>query len=127
MSLADQLAKLQTLREQGALSEEEFTLAKKRVIEGVEPETPHESGAVPKASPAPSALHQLRRSTRDRWIGGVCGGLGDMTSIPTWSWRILFILALLLHGMGLVVYVLLWIFVPLQSEVVPPTVKVEPS
>ena len=55
------------------------------------------------------------------------GGLGDMTSIPTWSWRILFILALLLHGMGLVLYVLLWIFVPLQSEVVPPTVKVESS
>lgn len=82
MSLADQLAKLQTLREQGALSEEEFTLAKKRVIEGVEPETPHESAA-PSATHAPSALHQLRRSTRDRWIGGVCGGLGDMTSIPT--------------------------------------------
>ena len=128
MSLADQLAKLQTLRAQGALSEEEFTLAKKRVIEGVETETdtPRENTAAPSSAAAPSALHQLRRSTRDRWIGGVCGGLGDMTNIPTWSWRILFILALLLHGMGLVLYVLLWIFVPLRSEV-PPVAKVDPG
>ena len=38
-----------------------------------------------------------------------------MTSIPSWSWRILFILTALLHGLGVVVYVLLWIFVPRQT------------
>ena len=120
MNLAEQLEKLQALRERGALSEEEFVLAKKRVIETLEPnaadapDANNESRTRPLQTP-PSALQSLRRSTSDRWIGGICGGLGEMTSMPSWSWRILFILGLLLHGIGLVVYVLMWIFVPLQT------------
>ncbi len=123
MDLAEQLQKLQSLREQGVLSEEEFTLAKKRVLDG----TDTASNGPAASAPPPSTLHQLRRSSRDRWIGGVCGGLGVMSNIPSWAWRILFVLALCLHGVGLLVYILLWIFVPLQTEVVPPAVKVEPS
>lgn len=109
MTISDELQKLHTLREQGALNEEEFIAAKKRVLEG--------SGACAKSgvSRPPSALHQLTRSTSDRWIGGVCGGLAAMTNIPIWSWRLLFVLALLLHGLGLVMYLLLWVFVPLES------------
>jgi phage shock protein C len=108
MNISDELQKLQTLREQGALNDEEFTAAKKRVLE--------DSGVCAKSSAArpPSALHQLTRSKSDRWIGGVCGGLAAMTNIPTWSWRLLFVLALLLHGLGLVMYLLLWVFVPLE-------------
>jgi phage shock protein PspC (stress-responsive transcriptional regulator) len=116
MNLADDLQKLQTLREQGALTDEEFTLAKKRLLEG----TP--ADARPKCAAAgrpASALRELRRSLTDRWIGGVCGGLADSTGIPSWSWRILFILTALLHGLGLVMYILLWIFVPLQREALP--------
>jgi phage shock protein C len=110
MNISDELQKLQTLREQGALNEEEFSAAKKRVLE--------DSGEYRKENAArpPSALHQLTRSKSDRWIGGVCGGLAAMTNIPTWSWRLLFVLALLLHGLGLVMYLLLWIFVPLERE-----------
>jgi phage shock protein C len=110
MNISDELQKLQTLREQGALNEEEFTAAKKRVLE--------DSGVCAKSSStrSPSALHQLTRSKSDRWIGGVCGGLAAMTNIPTWSWRLLFVLALLLHGLGLVMYLLLWVFVPLERE-----------
>ena len=112
MSLPDDLQKLQTLREQGTLTEEEFVLAKKRLLEssaeGVPPKT--------EKPPQPNALNQLRRSITDRWIGGVCGGLAEITSIPSWSWRILFVLTALLHGLGLVVYVLLWIFVPAQGH-----------
>ena len=109
MNISDELQKLQTLREQGALNEEEFTAAKKRVLE--------DSGVGAKSSTIrpPSALHQLTRSASDRWIGGVCGGLAEMTNIPAWSWRLLFVLALLLHGLGLVMYLLLWIFVPLEQ------------
>ncbi len=112
MTLPDDLQKLQTLREQGALTEEEFVLAKKRLLEGTA------EGAPPKTenSPQPNALSQLRRSITDRWIGGVCGGLAEITSIPSWSWRVLFVLTALLHGFGLVVYALLWIFVPAQGH-----------
>ncbi len=112
MNVADELQKLQTLREQGALTEEEFTQAKRRVLDGTPP-----PAADPGMARPPSALHQLRRSTTDRWIGGVCGGLANMSNLPSWSWRILFLLAVLLHGFGLLVYLLLWIFVPLQAQV----------
>jgi phage shock protein PspC (stress-responsive transcriptional regulator) len=115
MNIVEELEKLQGLRERGVLSEEEFTLAKKRVIEGGR----RESGTEPVAPATPSALQQFRRSRRDKWIGGVCGGLAAMSNIPSWSWRILFILSLMLHGIGLLAYLLLWIFVPLQSSVDP--------
>jgi phage shock protein PspC (stress-responsive transcriptional regulator) len=107
--MADELQKLQALREHGALTEDEFLLAKKRVIDGEPaPEPPRA-----RAEPPPHTLHQLRRSISDRWIGGVAGGLAGMTAIPSWAWRILFILTTLLHGLGILMYLLLWIFVPL--------------
>ena len=111
MDLADQLQKLQTLREQGALSEEEFTLAKQRVLQGSA-----SSGMPPSPPPHASTLHQLKRSLTDRWIGGVCGGLATLSNMPSWTWRILFLLTTLLHGAGIVVYLLMWIFVPLNVE-----------
>ncbi len=131
MDLAEQLQKLQSLREQGVLTEEEFTLAKKRVIEGggAEGRRENTTGGSNSASNSsqPSALQQFRRSSRDRWIGGICGGLANMSNIPAWAWRILFVLTLCLHGIGILLYILLWIFVPLQADVPPPVAKVEPS
>jgi len=117
MNLADDLQKLQTLREQGALTDEEFALAKKRLLEGTGTESAPQPG--PSAAP-PSALGQLRRSTTGRWIGGVCEGLGRVTGVPSWSWRILFVLTALLHGIGVLLYILLWIFVPLETATPQP-------
>jgi phage shock protein PspC (stress-responsive transcriptional regulator) len=57
-------------------------------------------------------LRRLSRSGEDRWIGGVCGGLGQVTPIPAWMWRALFVLLFLCFGTGLLVYILLWIFMP---------------
>ena len=111
MNLPDDLQKLHNLREQGALTDEEFALAKKRLLEGTAEDVK------PKADPprTPSALNQFRRSITDRWIGGVCGGLAATTGIPSWSWRILFVLTAFLHGLGVIMYLLLWIFVPAQT------------
>ena len=116
MNLSDELQKLQSLREQGALNEEEFTAAKKRVLEG------SDAYAKPNLPRSQSVLNQLTRSKSDRWIGGVCGGLAAMTNIPAWSWRLLFVLAIMLHGLGLLIYALLWIFVPLER---PPLMVIE--
>ena len=113
MNLADELQKLHTLREQGGLTDEEFTLAKKRLLEGTTDDPRPKTEPRPEC---PSALRQLRRSTTDRWIGGVSGGLGEVTGIPSWTWRILFVLTALLQGVGLVMYILLWIFEPLQTQ-----------
>lgn len=122
MDLADQLQKLQSLREQGVLTEDEFVLAKKRVLDG----TASESPAEPAKTTSPSFLHQFRLSTSDKWIGGVCGGLASLSNIPSWSWRILFLLTILLHGIGAVVYILLWIFVPVEPRA-PLKVAEEPK
>jgi phage shock protein C len=106
---------LHALHERGALTAEEFALAKKRLLEG----TPNATTSAPRPE-APSTLSRLHRSLTDRWIGGVCGGLGEQTGIPGWSWRILFVLTAFLHGVGVLMYILLWIFVPVQSAVVKP-------
>jgi phage shock protein C len=57
-------------------------------------------------------LQRLTRSNEDSWIGGVCGGLGENTSVPSWVWRLGFVLFFIFYGLGLLIYILLWIFVP---------------
>lgn len=101
MNIADELERLRSLRESGALSEEEFARAKARVLG--EPAAPH------------NILHQLRRSRTDCVLGGVCGGLGRYTGMPAWSWRLLFCLSVVGFGFGILLYCLLWIFIPQES------------
>lgn len=113
MDMADQLQKLKTLHEQGGLTDEEFSLAKKKLINDGPRADDNRSSSIPRKL---SELHQLHRSEHDRWIGGVCGGLATATNIPSWSWRLLFVLLTLLHGLGAVMYILLWIFVPMKAE-----------
>ncbi len=57
-------------------------------------------------------LRQLARSNTDKKIGGVCGGLGEHTSVPSWCWRVLFLLAVVFYGLGIGIYILLWLFMP---------------
>jgi len=57
-------------------------------------------------------LRRLARSTGDRKLGGVCGGLGETTSAPAWCWRVLFIALTFCHGAGAILYALAWIFLP---------------
>jgi len=61
-------------------------------------------------------LSNFAKSDTDRWIGGVCGGLGESTPAPSWVWRLLFVLSVLCFGTGLLVYILLWIFVPRKKS-----------
>jgi len=61
-------------------------------------------------------LQNFARSREDSWISGVCGGLGEHTSIPSWTWRLLFVLLFTIYGTGLFIYILLWIFVPIKSK-----------
>lgn len=104
MSLSDELAKLQELHQRGGLTDEEFARAKARLLGG--------GGSAAPPSPTIEAINALRRSKGDRWIAGVCGGIARATGIESWIWRLLFALLLLCGGVGVVLYVLLWIFVP---------------
>jgi phage shock protein PspC (stress-responsive transcriptional regulator) len=103
MSLADELGKLSELRASGGLSEEEFQHAKDRLLHAEQPQS---------ADPLAAAVNTFRRSRTDRWMGGVCGGLGRATGVASWVWRLMFALLFIFAGAGLLVYLLLWIFVP---------------
>lgn len=58
----------------------------------------------------------LWRSRTNKKIAGVCGGLGEYFGIdPLWV-RLLFVLFFLAGGAALVVYVVMWLLVPLQPK-----------
>jgi len=103
MALADELSKLAELRANGGLTEEEFKRAKERLLN---------SGETHADDPLVSAVNTFRRSRTDRVFGGVCGGIARSTGMESWVWRLLFAALFICAGVGLLVYVLLWIFVP---------------
>jgi phage shock protein PspC (stress-responsive transcriptional regulator) len=108
MSLSDELSSLDELHQRGTLSDDEFARAKARVL-----------GSAPRAAgdgPAlAAAVNSFRRHPADRWLGGVCGGLAHITGLASWIWRLVFTLLALCGGTGVLVYLLMWIFVPLDD------------
>ena len=58
---------------------------------------------------------RLYRDPDAKSIGGVCSGLAAFLNIDTTIVRIIILLALLLWGTGLIVYIVLWIVVPLAN------------
>jgi phage shock protein C len=103
MSVADELDKLHQLLAKGALTQAEYERAKARLLE----EAPGPGAGL--------AINRLRRAHADRWIAGVCGGLGRLTGVEGWIWRMLFVLGLLFGGFTIFVYIVLWIFVPREE------------
>ncbi len=57
-------------------------------------------------------MQKLRRSRKDRMIGGVCGGLGEYFHIDPVIIRLIFVLLLFANGIGFLAYILFWIIVP---------------
>jgi phage shock protein C len=82
MSLSDELGRLGDLHRSGMLSDEEFAGAKARVI------------------------GDSTRSATDSDRGA------RMTGLASWIWRLLFAAFALCAGGGVLLYILLWIFVP---------------
>jgi phage shock protein PspC (stress-responsive transcriptional regulator) len=56
---------------------------------------------------------RLVRSSTDKKIGGVCGGLADYFDLDPTIIRIVWLLAILFAGTGLIAYAVLWIALPL--------------
>lgn len=102
MSIADDLSRLEQMHERGTLSDDEFARAKERLLQG---------GGT---HPAIDGLNNFRRQREDRWIGGVCAGLAASTGLAAWIWRVLFAVLAFAGGSGLLIYLVLWIFVPEQ-------------
>jgi phage shock protein C len=103
MTLGDELSKLAELRSSGNLTEEEFMRAKERLLNSEQARS---------SDPVVSAVNSFRRSRTDRWFGGVCGGMARSTGMEAWVWRLIFTALFICAGAGLLLYLLLWLFVP---------------
>jgi phage shock protein PspC (stress-responsive transcriptional regulator) len=55
---------------------------------------------------------KLRKMSREGWLGGVCAGMGYWLGCPVWVIRLLWFLTAWFYGFGILVYVLLWVFLP---------------
>lgn len=60
----------------------------------------------------PRPLRRLHLSNSDRKIGGVCGGLGERFEIDPVLFRVAFILLALACGLGIFLYIVLWLLIP---------------
>lgn len=60
--------------------------------------------------------NRLYRSRTDQMVGGVCGGLGAYLKIDATIIRLLFVLLALGSGVGLILYLILWVIVPYEGE-----------
>jgi phage shock protein C len=101
MSTADEIAKLHDLLAKGAITQAEFEQAKSRLLS---------------SASEPLPFNQLRLSNADKWIAGVCGGIATVTGVESWIWRLLMVAGLFLGGATVLLYLILWIFVPRASE-----------
>lgn len=111
MTMSDELNRLADLHQRGALTDDEFSRAKARVLSG------QDAGV---GNAAAQVVNGLRLSNGDRWLGGVCGGLAEVTSLPAWVWRAFFALLVLCAGTGVVAYGLLWLLVPREPSTSAP-------
>ena len=60
------------------------------------------------------------RSDSDRKIAGVCGGLAILFGLPTAVVRLAFVLGTIVSsGFGIVIYVVLWVVMPLDPTRLP--------
>jgi phage shock protein C len=58
---------------------------------------------------------RLYRSRTDRFLGGVCGGLGKYMGIDPTVVRLIFLLLLFTQGFGFLIYIILWILLPVEG------------
>ncbi|MFN2185812.1 MAG: PspC domain-containing protein [Anaerolineae bacterium] len=62
------------------------------------------------------ATKKLYRSRTERWLAGVCGGLGKYFAVDPTLVRVIFVLFALTFGSGFLIYLVLWIVIPLEPE-----------
>lgn len=107
MNLTEEIERLHQLHQTGALTDDEYAQAKAKLLAA-----PEAGGFAPGQPCALAGVNRLRRSRQDRIIGGVCGGLGKVTGLESWVWRLLFVLFTVCFGFGLVIYILSWLLIP---------------
>jgi phage shock protein C len=59
---------------------------------------------------------KLYRSETQRMLAGVCGGLAEYFNIDATVMRVLFLILAVFGGLGIVLYLVMWIVVPDASK-----------
>ncbi len=59
---------------------------------------------------------RLHKSSTNRVIAGVCGGLGEYFEVDATIVRLLFVLLAIFHGIGVLAYIVLWIVMPRETS-----------
>jgi phage shock protein PspC (stress-responsive transcriptional regulator) len=54
----------------------------------------------------------LTRPRGDRWIAGVCSGLGRRFGLPSGIVRLIFVISCILPGPQFLIYLVLWAIMP---------------
>ena len=90
--------------------------------------TTDSAGSAP-ATPPPAyaASKKLMRSRRDKRLGGVCAGLAEYFDLDPTIVRVIWVLAVFFAGTGLLIYIVLWIVLPLAPLDAPATSVVAPT
>ncbi|MBH1982287.1 MAG: PspC domain-containing protein [Burkholderiales bacterium] len=112
MNVSEEIKRLHELHLAGALSDAEFAQAKAKLLSNINLDKSDSPSDFGPSNDLVQEFNRLRRSRNDRWLGGVCGGLGRASGMEAWIWRLVFVLFTLTFGFGVVIYLLLWIFVP---------------
>ena len=114
--ISDEIRRLHELHQAGALTDAEFEQAKAKVLAGERVNLNKNGGSASYqagSSDFETRMRALRRSRRDRWLGGVCGALSEGFGMDIYAWRLVFVLlTLVTSGAGALAYLALWIFVP---------------
>ena len=79
---------------------------------------PEEFGELkqPTQQPAEEEPKRLMRTSGDKVIGGVCGGIAKFTHIDPTLLRIATLLLIIFGGLSLWIYIILWIFMPIDTN-----------
>jgi phage shock protein PspC (stress-responsive transcriptional regulator) len=78
-------------------------------------------------APAETATARLKRSTIDRKVAGVCGGLAEYFSVDSTAVRVLWVILTIIPGaivLGVLAYIVAWFIMPADP---PPHVVVSPA
>ena len=60
---------------------------------------------------------RIYRSRKERWVAGVCGGLGEYLNLDPALMRLLWVIFTFFGGAGLLVYIIAWIIIPEEPVV----------
>ncbi len=83
--------------------------------------------AAPGYAPTMHVVKRLARSSTDKKIAGVCGGLAEYFDLDPTLVRILWLVLIFFAGTGVLVYFILWIALPVAAPRLAATSVTVPS